>query len=73
MVGGDNTKSRIIKDFKTILGYRWGGGAAVLQLSREDKICAILFLQGFLRGILFLGSMFFDNYLFLSIPPLEFL
>ena len=30
----------IIKDLKTILGFRGGGGwgAALLQLSREDKI-----------------------------------
>ena len=44
-------KSRIIKDLKTILGYRGGGGAAVLQLSREDKICAIFILQGFLMEV----------------------
>ena len=48
--GGGETKSRIIKDFKTILGYRGGGGAVVLKLSREDKICAIFILQGFLTA-----------------------
>ena len=32
-----------IKDLRTILGFKGGGGAAILQLSREDKICAIFF------------------------------
>ena len=47
-MGDGKTKSCIIKDFKTILWYR-GGWGAVLQLSQEDKICAIFILQGFLK------------------------
>ena len=35
-------------NMKIILVFRGGGGAAILQLSREDKICAIFILQGFL-------------------------
>ena len=36
-------------NMKIILVFRGGGGAAILQLSREDKICAIFILQGFLN------------------------
>ena len=43
-------EARIIKNLKTILGLRGGGGAAILQLSREDKICAIFILKGFLMA-----------------------
>ena len=39
-------------NMKIILVFRGGGGAAILQLSREDKICAIFILQGFLSRIL---------------------
>ena len=41
----------IIKDLKTILGFR-GVGAALLQLSREDKISGTAF-HVFLREIFF--------------------
>ena len=45
-------KPLIITDLKAILGLEGVGGAAILQLSREDKICAIFILQGFLSRIL---------------------
>ena len=39
-------RARIIKNLKTILGLRLvKGGGAILQLSQEDKICAICFLK----------------------------
>ena len=44
-------KANIITNLKTILRFKGGGEAAILQLSREDKICAIFFLQEFLSGV----------------------
>ena len=41
-------KARIIKNFKAILGFEGGG---ILQLSREEKICAIFFFKD-LKSIL---------------------
>ena len=43
-------KVRFIKDLKTIVGFEGGGGTAILQLSRQDKIpMRDFFLQGFER------------------------
>ena len=44
-------KSAILLNEKSAYyqGFEGSGGAAILQLSREDKICAIFILKGFLK------------------------
>ena len=41
-------KSLNCQKFEDNFRVKRGCGAAILELSREDKICAICFLQGFL-------------------------